>query len=40
MDFRLAVLLMVSIALTYFLSQMLWHWRQRHARGGGGSLNH
>jgi hypothetical protein len=29
MDFRLAVLLMVGIALTYVLAPMLWHRRQR-----------
>jgi hypothetical protein len=29
MGFRLAVLLMVSIALTYVLAPMLWHRRQR-----------
>jgi hypothetical protein len=28
MDFHLAVLLMVGVALTYFLSRVLWHWRQ------------
>jgi hypothetical protein len=28
MDFGLAVLLMVGMALAYFLSRMLWHWRQ------------
>jgi len=27
MDHRLAVLLMVGIALTYVLAPMLWHWR-------------
>jgi len=28
-DYRLAVLRTVGIAMTYLLSQMLWHWRQR-----------
>jgi hypothetical protein len=28
MDFHLAALVMVGIALTYFLTRVLWHWPQ------------
>jgi hypothetical protein len=31
MDFRLAAFLMIGCALTYFLSRVLWHWRQGSA---------